>query len=313
MSRLQFILIAALVPLFCEAHFFGPPAVGFGVGLVCVKRGYNVAPSVVSRRSSRSYSHQTFIRATPWGSSGYSTSTYTSSEHYYSRNHLAYYQPNVFRYHSTPWNYRWGRSADPQANERRSARLLQVDSLSSIPLNKISAVAGNVSIAFNPSIWENDMIYKDQDDCSKRLLCEINAKRASGQTLTESESILADSFGKDNNLNVEAETLEFDIAAVLGRQVGLSRCELSYRRCEIKVKEMMRMIEVEVGGVEQIQKELDQGAISLGDIDNRLEEEDEELVDIEVESLLQTTTSTTTTTTTTQRPKPSGKLPLLLG
>ena len=39
-------------------HFFGPPAVGFGVGLVSVRRRFPVATSIVSRRSSRSYSHQ---------------------------------------------------------------------------------------------------------------------------------------------------------------------------------------------------------------------------------------------------------------
>merc|ERR1711872_157078 len=43
-------------------HFFGPPAVGFGVGLVSVHRKFPVGTSIVSRRSSRSYSHQSFIR-----------------------------------------------------------------------------------------------------------------------------------------------------------------------------------------------------------------------------------------------------------
>ena len=30
-------------------------------------------------------------------------------------------------------------------------------------------------------VWENDMIFKDQDDCSKRLLCELNAMRKEGK------------------------------------------------------------------------------------------------------------------------------------
>merc|ERR1719187_394631 len=286
--------VATLIPLVGEGHFFGPPAVGFGVGLVSYHRGFRVAPSIVSRRSSRSYSHQTFFRATPWGTSGYSTSvsTYTSSDHYYSRNHLAYYQPNVFRYHSTPWHYRWGRSADTEAREKREARLSQVGDISTIPLNRISDVAGNVSIAYNPKIWENDMIYKDQDDCSKRLLCELNAKKASGQGMSEHEIILARAFGEDNNLDVGAETLEFDIAAVLGRKVGLKRCELSYRRCEIKVSEMLKMINVEVEEIAQIQNELDAGAISVSDIDNRLQEEDQELAAMSVSDLAKTTTTT---------------------
>merc|ERR1719293_640907 len=65
------ILVALLQ--FSEAnHFFGPPAVGFGVGLVSVAKNFPVATSIVSRRASRSYSHQYFIQATPHGTSGYS-------------------------------------------------------------------------------------------------------------------------------------------------------------------------------------------------------------------------------------------------
>lgn len=51
------------------AHFFGPPAVGFGVGLVSVHRNFPVATSIVSRRSSRSYSQQSFVQSTPFGTS----------------------------------------------------------------------------------------------------------------------------------------------------------------------------------------------------------------------------------------------------
>ena len=41
-------------------------------------------------------------------------------------------------------------------------------------LYRISDVAANVSIAYKDDIWQNDMIYKDQDDCSKMLVCELN-------------------------------------------------------------------------------------------------------------------------------------------
>ena len=63
------------------------------------------------------------------------------------------------------------------------------------------------------------MVYKDQDDCSKRLLCELNARKAEGQDLTENEGIIADSFGKNNNIDIGVETLEFDLAAILGKEV----------------------------------------------------------------------------------------------
>ena len=52
-------------------------------------------------------------------------------------------------------------------------------------------------------------------------------------------------------------------------QVGKLRCELSYRRCETSVEDMVRMIDVEVQGVEEIEKELEVGAIDVNDIENR--------------------------------------------
>merc|ERR1711892_678887 len=69
------LILVALLP-FCQAnHFFGPPAIGFGVGLVSVYRRFPVATSIVSRRSSRSYSHQTLFQATPAGVTASSTTT----------------------------------------------------------------------------------------------------------------------------------------------------------------------------------------------------------------------------------------------
>ena len=68
----------------------------------------------------------------------------------------------MFHYQSTPWHYRWGRSTDVAAREKRAAKLVEVGDLTSIPVGKISDVASNVSIAYNEGIWQNDMIYKDQ-------------------------------------------------------------------------------------------------------------------------------------------------------
>ena len=66
------------------------------------------------------------------------------------------------------------------------------------------------------------MVFKDQDDCSKRLLCELNARLVDGEELTENEKIIADSFGKNNNIEIGEETLAFDLAAVLGKTVSIS-------------------------------------------------------------------------------------------
>ena len=122
MSRVWLLLPALLLPAHGYQHFFGPPAVGFGVGLVSVHRNFSVATSIVSRRSSRSYSQQSFVQSTPFGTSGsdsfifvlylfnslpgYNRRSYTTTDHFYAANNLNYYQPNIFYYHSTPWHYR---------------------------------------------------------------------------------------------------------------------------------------------------------------------------------------------------------------
>ena len=160
---------------------------------------------------------------------------------------MNYYQPNKYHYHSTPWRYRWGRSAgaeDTEANAnatmraRRAAepRLGRVSSIRDLEAITVSSLAENVSVAYQSDVWTNDMIYKvsprvslchimtmlcvqDQDDCSKMLLCQLNAKQATGDTLSHNESIIANSYSKGDEVDINAESLEFDIAALLGKVV----------------------------------------------------------------------------------------------
>ena len=97
---------------------------------------------------------------------------------------------------------------------------MEIGDISQIPVKKISDVAANVSVAYDAQIWQNDMVFKDQDDCSKRLVCELNAMRSDGQVLSEHEEVLADAFGNSGELDIGKDSLEFDMAAVLGREVG---------------------------------------------------------------------------------------------
>lgn len=84
---------------------------------------------------------------------------------------MNYYQPNKYHYHSTPWRYRWGRSADAGNTEananttmraRRAAepRLGRVSSIRDLEPNAVSSLAENVSVAYRSDVWTNDMIYK---------------------------------------------------------------------------------------------------------------------------------------------------------
>ena len=91
--------------------------------------------------------------------------------------------------------------------------------MNNIPVRKISDVAANVTIAYDKQIWLNDMTFKDQDDCSKKLICALNAMRSDGQILSEHGEVLADAFG-NSDLDIGEDSLEFDLAAVLGREVS---------------------------------------------------------------------------------------------
>ena len=59
------------------------------------------------------------------------------------------------------------------------------------------------------------------------MLCELNARRGSGEQLTDNERIIADSYGGGGEVDINAESLEFDIAALLGKIV--SRVTLRYQ------------------------------------------------------------------------------------
>ena len=52
------------------------------------------------------------------------------------------------------------------------------------------------------------------------MLCQLNARRAAGDSLTQNEVIIAESYGKGEEVDINAESLEFDIAALLGKVVS---------------------------------------------------------------------------------------------
>ena len=57
--------------------------------------------------------------------------------------------------------YRWGRSAEEEREKRAAEpRLEKVSSLNKLPVNSISNLAENVSVAYQPDVWTNDMIFK---------------------------------------------------------------------------------------------------------------------------------------------------------
>ena len=78
----------------------------------------------------------------------------------------------------------------------------------------------------------------DEQDCAKKLVCVLNAQK----DLAEDEAKIAHLFGKSGNIDLSAVTVEFDLAALMGQQVGEGQCNTIYSRCPYQVKDLMEII-----------------------------------------------------------------------
>merc|ERR1739838_762702 len=76
---------------------------------------------------------------------------------------------------------------------------------------------------------------KDQYDCAKLLICELNAKSADELTISRS-------FGQMDAIDVTAPGVEFDLAGLMGRMVGSQRCKSVYSRCALTPQALMENI-----------------------------------------------------------------------
>jgi len=81
---------------------------------------------------------------------------------------------------------------------------------------------------------------KDQYDCAKLLICELNAKSA--EELKEDELTISRSFGQMDAVDVTAPGVEFDLAGLIGRMVGSQRCKTIYSRCTLTPQAIMESI-----------------------------------------------------------------------
>ena len=79
--------------------------------------------------------------------------------------------------------------------------------------------------------WYMDMVKKDQDDCTKRLICEVSHKKTSGQSLSSVEEGILEVFGEGTAVDTSKSTAVFDFAAHrlanTGRWVGSDASSLA--------------------------------------------------------------------------------------
>ena len=80
----------------------------------------------------------------------------------------------------------------------------------------------------------------DAEDCAKKLVCTLNAQDFN--TLDTEERAIAILFGQAENIDVTAVTVEFDLAAHMGRKAGEGQCQLIYSRCPYQTKDLMEVI-----------------------------------------------------------------------
>merc|ERR1712115_355989 len=114
-----------------------------------------------------------------------------------------------------------------------------------------------VADKFMADDWYMELVEKNQDDCTKRLICEVSHKKASGKILNSVENLVMEIFGKGQSVDTSKSTAIFDFAAQAGKywKDGGVGCEF-YRRCDTPVEDILAMIETELDDFEQLEQSM---------------------------------------------------------
>jgi len=88
-----------------------------------------------------------------------------------------------------------------------------------------------------------DASLNDAEDCAKKLICSLNAQDV--KTLQADEAAIASLFGKTAGIDLSSTTVEFDLAALMGRQAGKHQCDTIYARCPYQSKDLMEVMRKE--------------------------------------------------------------------
>merc|ERR1712107_460910 len=195
------VLLAILQPA-VEALFLGPIAVGVAIGAIAVTKGL-ILGSILSR--------------------GRTTHRQARSYSGYNRNNTYYTKPKTYYYSSYSYGNHYG---------KRSAEMMD-----EVELNrKIREVQDTVMT----DEWYMDMVEKDQDDCTKRLICEVSHKKANGKSLNDVETQIVAIFGEGLGVDTSKTTAVFDFAAQAGKywKRGGIGCDF-FRRCETPVDDIL--------------------------------------------------------------------------
>lgn len=245
------VLLAVLQPA-VEAIFLGPIAVGVALGAIAVTKGL-ILGSILSRgrtnhRNGRRYS--TYSR----------TSHYQQSNSYYSH----YTKPKVYYYSSNRYSS-YGKRSVPDYSEEELSRMIR-----------------EVRDSTMTDEWYMDMVEKDQDDCTKRMICEVSHKKDQGKRLSDVEEQILEIFGEGLSVDTSKTTAVFDFAAQAGKywKRGGIGCEF-FRRCDTPVADIMAMIENEIRDFQDLEQSFNNNKAKAI---QKMNEENNE-IDIQVRTL----------------------------
>ena len=93
------------------------------------------------------------------------------------------------------------------------------------------------------------------------------------ECLQEDERLIAENFGSGNQVDVSDITVEYDLAAQLGKYMGLERCQQLYNRCDLSSSDMVRMIKTEMDNLDRMKRDLDNEEVEVDTIEREEKEE----------------------------------------
>merc|ERR1712038_855300 len=217
---LSIVSLALLQPL-AEAIFLGPIAVGVALGAIAVGKGL-ILGSILSQRRTSHRSGRSYTR--------YNRRTHYSQPKTYYKH---YTQPKTYYYSSNHYDHHHHgkRFAAPEP----------------ISMEELMRLKREVTDKIMTDDWYMEMVEKDQDDCTKRLICEISSKKENGEVLTEVEEEIIGIFGQGRAVDTSKSTAIFDFAAQAGKywKKGGYGCEF-FARCDTPASDIVAMIENEL-------------------------------------------------------------------
>ena len=83
----------------------------------------------------------------------------------------------------------------------------------------------------------------DVQDCAKMFICQLNTFDPNG--LDSIEAFIQNMFGLDDQgiLDLSKLSVRFDLAAVVGRRIGLGQCQNLYKNCQIPYDQLKTIVE----------------------------------------------------------------------